>query len=566
LAERIPGNRKQEIFSQGAEAGGGGKMSEIILTHTGNQFYFSSLPFEKKDIAKKAGFSWNPDRRHWYTSDVDIAEKCRYYADESAISAIDSGRNKKTVEIESSRATDSSINIPVPENLSYLPYQRAGIAYAIDHKNCLIADEMGLGKTIQAIGLINAIPDIKNILVICPATLKLNWKREMEKWFVRPLKIEIANGDIPETDVLICNYDILKKHADALRSKTWDLMICDESHYLKNQKAQRTQLVFGGKEIKPILANRKIFLTGTPVLNRPIELHPLLRALNVEFAQNWTYYVKRYCNGSQTRWGWDVSGASHTDELGEKLRTSVMIRREKSQVLSELPAKTHQLITLSQNGCAAQIAKEQKAWIEHEEKTKELKANLAEMHKTGKTNTEEYRAAVQELRQAAMAGFTEISKLRHETAVKKIPHTVEIVSDAVESQGSVVVFAHHTDVLDGIIDGLRQAGHTAEKIDGSVPMEKRQQIVDDFQAGKINVFVGGFKAAGVGITLTRSSHVIFAELDWTPATIAQAEDRCHRIGQTNNVLVQHVVFDGSIDAMLAKKLIEKEEIIESIME
>jgi len=538
---------------------------EIILTHSDNQFYFLKLAIEDKGIAKDAGFRWDRDRRKWWTSDVDSAEKVREYADEKALTALETMKTAKATALEASRATDADAEVPVPDGLSYLPYQRAGIVYAVDHRNCLLADEMGLGKTIQAIGLINAIPEIANVLVICPASLKLNWKREMEKWLTRSLTMGIINSEIPATDIVICNYDIVKKHAEKLKSKTWDLMICDESHYLKNPKAQRTQSVLGGKDVSPIPATRKIFLTGTPVLNRPIELHPLLRALNVEWAKNWRQYVRRYCDGSETRWGWDVSGASNTGELGEKLRSTLMIRREKSQVLAELPEKTHQLITLSPNGCAAQIKKEQAAWEAHEEATKKHKEKIAKLRKEEKTDTEAYREAVQAMRQAALASFAEISKLRHETAVKKIPHAVELVTNAVESEGSIVVFSHHTDVLDGIVDGVRKAGYTAEKIDGSVPVEKRQQIVDDFQAGKINVFVGSIKAAGVGITLTKSSHVIFAELDWTPATIAQAEDRCHRIGQKNNVLVQHIVFDGSIDAMIAKKLVEKEEIIESIM-
>ena len=538
---------------------------EIILTHSDNQFYFLKLAIEDKGIAKDAGFRWDRDRRKWWTSDVDSAEKVREYADEKALTALETMKTAKATALEASRATDADAEVPVPDGLSYLPYQRAGIVYAVDHRNCLLADEMGLGKTIQAIGLINAIPEIANVLVICPASLKLSWKREMEKWLTRSLTMGIINSEIPATDIVICNYDIVKKHAEKLKSKTWDLMICDESHYLKNPKAQRTQSVLGGKDVSPIPATRKIFLTGTPVLNRPIELHPLLRALNVEWAKNWRQYVRRYCDGRETRWGWDVSGASNTGELGEKLRSTLMIRREKSQVLAELPEKTHQLITLSPNGCAAQIKKEQAAWEAHEEATKKHKEKIAKLRKEEKTDTEAYREAVQAMRQAALASFAEISKLRHETAVKKIPHAVELVTNAVESEGSIVVFSHHTDVLDGIVDGVRKAGYTAEKIDGSVPVEKRQQIVDDFQAGKINVFVGSIKAAGVGITLTKSSHVIFAELDWTPATIAQAEDRCHRIGQKNNVLVQHIVFDGSIDAMIAKKLVEKEEIIESIM-
>jgi SWI/SNF-related matrix-associated actin-dependent regulator 1 of chromatin subfamily A len=541
----------------------------------GEKSWVARSSYEERAIPKEAGFRWNPAQEVWWTDDAEKAKKLQMYADEETIASINKMLGQKIAAIENSRAVSSNLDIPVPEGLMYRPFQRAGIAYCNERKNSLIADEMGLGKTIQAIGFINLNPDIEKVLVICPATLKLNWKREMEKWLVSPFpflsrkrSIEVIDGSgfSEQSNIIIINYEMVRKYSKEIKSINWDLMICDESHYLKNPKAQRTQEILGYKEIPAITAKRKIFLTGTPVLNRPIELHPLLRSLEVEFARSWRYYVLRYCNGQETRYGWDVSGSCNTEELGKKLRETIMVRREKSQVLKELPEKTHQLITLAPDGFAPQINKEQKAWAKHEEKTKEMKDKIAELRNSGKTDTEEYRLAVQNLRAGALADFTEIAKLRHETAIKKLPSVVEMVSDAAENEGSVVVFAHHTDVLDGIVEGIRKAGFTAEKLDGSTSMEKRQQIVDDFQAGKINVFVGGMKAAGVGITLTKASHVIFAELDWTPATIAQAEDRLHRIGQINNVLVQHIVFDGSIDSMLAKKLIDKEEIIESILD
>jgi hypothetical protein len=151
---------------------------------------------------------------------------------------------------EASRRTSLDIALPAPEGLDYLPYQRAGIAYGLDHPNVLFADEMGLGKTIQAIGVCNADASLKSILILCPASLRLNWLREWKKWYVHPHRVCIAEGRLPPSDVVIVNYDVLKKHIHEIHARQWDALICDEAHYLKNYKAQRTKLVLGDRKTR----------------------------------------------------------------------------------------------------------------------------------------------------------------------------------------------------------------------------------------------------------------------------------------------------------------------------
>jgi SWI/SNF-related matrix-associated actin-dependent regulator 1 of chromatin subfamily A len=196
-------------------------------------------------------------------------------------SFISNAEAERTAALNASRATDAAVELPVPDGLSYLPYQRAGIAYALGHPSVLFGDEMGLGKTIQAIGIINSDPSIKRVLVICPASLKLNWRNELRKWLVREMSIGIAQGkEFPESDVVIINYDILTKHDPKIKAIEWDLVVCDEMHYLKSPDAQRTRAVIGfnskgkGKDVAPICGRRRIGLTGTPIPNRPIELFP----------------------------------------------------------------------------------------------------------------------------------------------------------------------------------------------------------------------------------------------------------------------------------------------------
>lgn len=522
--------------------------------------------FAEKDIPKNAKFRWDATNKYWWTDDPEKAELLNQYATPEALELIKDLHQKKVETLESSKATNAEIEIPKPEGLEYLPFQKAGIAYAKDKVNTLIADEMGLGKTIQAIGIINLDDSIKKALIICPASLRLNWKRELEKWLVRKYTIEIAGHDFPQSDIVIINYDILSKHHKEINAITWDIMICDESHYLKNPKAQRTQYVLGkwdkdsAKAIPAIDAKRKIFLTGTPILNRPIELWPIVKSAGV--IRNWKYYVERYCNAHYDRNGWDISGASNLEELQEKLRTTIMVRRLKKDVLTELPPKRRQVIELPANGADSAIKAENNLMRKIDERLAELRAK-AEIAKASDSD-EDYRNAVKALAEAELVAFTEMARVRHETAVAKIPYIIDHLKEMLESIDKVIVFAHHHDVINAIMENFNGM---AVSLTGETSLEERQQAVDSFQNNPdIKLFVGSIKAAGVGITLTAASTVVFAESDWVPGNITQAEDRSHRIGQTNSVLIQHLVLEGSLDAKMAKTIIEKQEIIEKALD
>lgn len=526
--------------------------------------------FSEKDIPKEAGFRWNPAQRRWETKEIERAMKLVAYADEHAAGLLLGALQKREAAVEASKATDANMSVPSPAGLDYMPFQKAGIAYAQARANVLIADEMGLGKTIQAIGVINSDETIKRVLVICPASLKINWKRELEKWLVRPLTVEIMNEVGPISDVWVVNYDILRKHHEALRGVTWDLIVIDECHYLKNPKAQRTAEVLGkwdkdpDKIISAIPARRRVFMTGTPVVNRPIELWPLLHALDKDnLGKSWKYYVTRYCDGHETRYGWDVSGASNLGELQEKLRATLMVRRLKKDVLTELPAKVRQVVELPANGCIALLKREQAVVEDYEVKTEEWR--LAVELSKASDNPEDYQEAVESLRRGASVAFEEISKARHQTAVAKVPMAIEFLKDIMETGQKVVIFAHHHDVINALYE---QIGRTsAVVLTGQTPQAERQAAVDRFQKDPgCLVFIGSIGAAGVGITLTASSHVVFVELDWVPGNVSQAEDRCHRIGQTNSVLVQHLVLDGSLDVRMAEILIEKQRIIDQALD
>lgn len=416
------------------------------------------------------------------------------------------------------------------------------------------------GKTIQALGMINSDPSIRSVLVICPASIKLNWQREAEKWLVRPMTIGIANGVFPTTDMVIINYDILAKHREAIFARRHDLLIADECHYVKNPKAQRTKLLLGSRrdKLEPIPARRRVFMTGTPIVNRPVELWPIVQALDPDdLGANFMKYTSRYCGAYRSKYGRVNTGASNLQELQQRLRTKFMVRRLKVDVLSELPPKRRQVIVLPQNGTTDLIDQENSVSRAVEA------ARVAVIEAEVGGNKAAYEAAVASLREAESVAFETMSTLRRLIAEAKVPHVIGHVQECLEATDKVVLFCHHLSVA----HALREAFPDCAYLTGETKIEDRQAAVDRFQSDpKCRVFVGGIKAAGVGITLTASSHVVFAELDWTPAGISQAEDRCHRIGQVDSVLVQHLVFDGSLDARIAKTVLEKQDVIDRALD
>jgi SWI/SNF-related matrix-associated actin-dependent regulator 1 of chromatin subfamily A len=509
--------------------------------------YIAVSQYEERAVPKMAGFRWHPARREWWTDDPTKAMQLIAHASPTVADAIRAGIAALHDSVAASSAHDADVEIPVPDGLAYLPFQRAGIAYAASRRATLIADEMGLGKTIEAIGLINQSTDIRTVLVVCPASLKINWQRELERWLVHPLTIGICNGTVPDVDILITNYEQLGK----VPPKDLDLLIVDEAHMVKNPRAQRTKLVTAwGKR-----ARRVILMTGSPIVNRPKELHSLLSILDAPAWPFWPY-VTRYCAAYQNRWGWDFSGASNLDELQYKLRSTLMVRRLKADVLTELPPKRRQLITLSSKGYSQSLKAEARIQeqVDQEREALELERDLAEAI----GDTEAYNRAVQALRQTSQAAFAEISRIRHETAVAKVPSVVEHVIGLLESVDKVVVMAYHHDVVDALCEELVWYGVVS--LTGRDSQTTRQHAVDTFQTDtNTRIFIGSIQAAGVGLTLTAAS-------TWVPGNVSQAEDRCHRIGQTDSVLVQHVVLDGSIDARLAQVLIDKQAVIDRVVD
>jgi SWI/SNF-related matrix-associated actin-dependent regulator 1 of chromatin subfamily A len=426
-------------------------------------------------------------------------------------------------------------------NLRYFSFQRAGIEFLASRTAALLADDMGLGKSIQVCGLLNLRTEIRRVLIVCPASLKTNWCRELDRWLLAPQRsIQIWNGDTqtPPADIVIINYDLLGRFENLLKSQPWDLIVFDEAHYLKSPNAQRTRLA----KSLCVCTPRKVLLTGTPLLNRPAELWSLLNLLAPARWPNYYAYAHRYCDPKQTQWGWDFRGASHLEELVAKLRGGgLILRRRKSEVLPQLPRVTRQVIVLSGTST---LLNELEQKLSRELGLSELPASL----------------------DPERVPFELISQIRRLTGEVKIGPAISFIEEQTgEYDAKVVLFAHHQNVLTALGDAFK---NRSTLITGQTQLKTRQEALDAFQTDpNIKYFIASTHAMGIGVTLTASSHVIFVEADWTPAVLEQAEARLHRIGQqSGSVLAQYLVLENSIDEKILTAVQAKLTVINQIIE
>jgi SNF2 family DNA or RNA helicase len=593
-------------------------------------------------------------RRFW-SSRVEDATKLKSYCLPPALEAMSQHLRKLT----ESRATDAKIVVPAPPGLSYRPYQRACVAYAVQRKDTWIGDDMGLGKTVEAIGFANYVRP-SSILIVAPVTLSLNWLEEATKWLCepyRPFVPKTSSSRVPdEANLVITNYEkvigrpvpvvlapigqvslsttaredldvdaavarcekkknrkivvvregsrytVVRNHADflamrrlgwatvpltvlpddrdprslktdkiyvdtplsaCLKARVWGLGIFDEAHALKNPDAQRSASVLGPGGLYE-RCKRTLFLTGTPVENRPVEMWPIASKLCPSRFGDWWDFARRYCGLHLERRGrgsvWVADGDTNHSELQQRLRTSILIRRTKEQVLKELPPKCRQLVVLEDEDVDWSRFPELRRWRERFEQNLDTGLAAIESSRT----MEEYQRAAKQLTTAEIP-FQEMSRFRHETAVAKLPaclrYTDEILASGLES---LVIFAHHTDdVLKKIHEHY---GAESCVIYGDTPPPKRMPIVHAFQEGKVRIFIGGLRAAGTGITLTRAWTAVFFESDWNPSVMRQAEDRLCRIGQKKMVQIIHPVLNGSLDANMVKVVLAKQRVVDRIVD
>lgn len=474
------------------------------------------------------------------------------------------------VDLSSARAADLDLE---GFGVELYDYQKAGVAYALQARRTFIADEPGLGKTFQAIATIEAAEAYPAVIVV-PATLKTNWQREFAMGVGDDRKVLIISGRNPvdpallaEADVVIVNYDILGDHVDALQGINPQAAVFDESHYLKNPKAARTvaaqSLADGVPDEGVILA-----LTGTPVTNKTVEFIPQLKILRrlQDIAPSEGKFKWEYCDPEQDGQYWKFDGASNSEELQRKLRQVCYVRRHKADVLEDLPAKTRQSTVIDlppaamkeyrkvEQNVAKYVADRLVEQLRAERGTNATAKGVLDAlnpkndryRELGFANKQEFEEWTRaKIRASAGAHLTQTTVLRRVAAKAKMDAATEWIENFQNDTGrKLIVFAHHVEVVDELANR-----YNAPKISGSVSMEDRQRAIDSFQGDpNTRVIVCNIRAAGVGITLTEASDVLFVEQDWTPAAMDQAEDRVHRIGQTaDKVTAHYLLAAGTID-------------------
>jgi len=427
---------------------------------------------------------------------------------------------------------------------------------------------MGLGKTIQAIGYMQLNPTYRT-LIICPASLKLNWQREIQNWMPKHGLIQILSGKKPKpiyknTQIVIINYDILPEWVVTILNWMPQLMITDEAHYYKNNKAKRTKAVMKlGKKVDKVIG-----LTGTPIENRPIELYNVIKLINPTIISSRFNFGKRYCNGHHDGFGWNFNGSSNVEELHELLASTIMIRRLKKDVLTELPDKQFSVVPIEMDNrkdydeAEADLVEFVKQQTETNMR-KELRDKLGDMADMVNIDEKQLKAA-KELKASKINQLTRIEHLKQLAANGKIKAAIDWCVDFIENDKKLIIFATHKKIVDEL---MQRFGKIAVKIDGSVTTAERQKAVDKFQNNpNTKIFVGNIDAAGVGLTLTAASDVAFIEFPWTPGKLNQAIDRAHRIGQKDTVNVHYLVAERTIDEDIIEILDKKTKVINGIID
>lgn len=438
-------------------------------------------------------------------------------------------------------------------------HQEDGIKFLLSRNGCILADDMGLGKSMQSI--IAAIESgAKKVLIVTTSSTKINWEREInvfcddttivdgKKW--NTSKFTIINFDIlknfhtlPPTKKLKIDEPSPALTRDMVNTG-FDLCIVDEAHNLKNNDSIR------GKIMVDLCVKHNIpkvwLLTGTPVANRPMDFFNLLKIIKSPIADNWKHYAVRYCDGKkffrtlkngQKKQIWLTDGASNLEELANKTK-NILLRRLKTDAI-DMPDKivTPMYHQLDRQGWKMY----EKLWEEYVEQKKLL----------GKRTNESQKDLV------------ELILLRQFIAKEAIQYTIEMVENAIEMGRKVIVFTSFSEELEIIANHF---GKIAVTHNGPMSATKKQHSVDQFQNNpKIKVFIGNIKSAGVGITLTEATVVIFNSFDWVPGNNEQAEDRAYRIGQNNDVNVYYQLFEDTISTRMWEMLRNKKDVISTIM-
>ncbi|MBF0421090.1 MAG: DEAD/DEAH box helicase [Magnetococcales bacterium] len=435
-------------------------------------------------------------------------------------------------------------------------YQRDGVRFLTEKEISGLFDPPGLGKTVMSIAACDTIK-AGNILVICPASARINWLREFLRFQKIQRKVAIIGSSIAKPascGVTICSFDLSVREEvfTKLMAMQFDVLIIDESHFLKSKEAKRTQAILGPKcNREGGLAERakRIYaLSGTPAPNNPSEIWPMAHALFPEAitrdgkVMSYLDFQNRFCTWRETEHGIQITGGRNLAELRQRL-APFCLRRKKEEVLHDLQPIRFETIPLSPEGAIKALRD-----IEDGPEGDAIRAVLKQASGSDK-----------------LSGIAlHVAELRRLTGLAKVQPTLSLVADELSSGlNKIVIFAHHREVIQRLEEGLEPFG--VASIHGGIRAAERQAAIDGFQNDpEIKVFIGQLTAAGTAISLVSSSNVLFVESSWTPGDNFQAAMRCHRIGQKNSVLVRFVTLAGSLDEWITEVIRRKTAVINEL--
>lgn len=557
---------------------------KLIYSKNHNMFLMS-CNFSQSKIPSSVGMKYNRKSKLWYTNDIYVAYKLVDYADDELKAKFIKYFDKKMDKLKDTYSFDSDIKIPKPENeFDFYNYQKAGVEYMLKHDFTLLADEMGLGKTPSAIGRINLMEDFYKVVIICPNSVKYNWKNEWETWSIhKNKKVCVYNSTNlkMDGDVIIINYEVLNsntnKKSEKFRDpskgkynsslvflnmmkqfKKIDYLIVDEAHRIKNSSANTTKNIMKLKKF----VDKGAFLTGTPILDKPDDIWNILKfcGLTGKFEKTKINFQKKYCGASFNRrfrrMENDMSKVSNAtlSELQIKLRENLMIRRLKRDVLPELPDKIRTIVPID----VPNAFKEQ--YMNSEISTFDVSSLFDDSSKSTDVNKD-----TPILKSLKPSLITELTTFRHEVGMAKVNSVVEFAKSILNQGEKIVIFAHHKNVIEAYEKKLESYG--CVKVYGGTKDYERQEAKQKFQTDKTtNVFIGNFRSASEGITLTKSNNLIMAEFDWIPAIMLQAEDRIHRISQESVCNIYYLCANETLDLYILNTIVKKIKIIDKVTE
>lgn len=411
-------------------------------------------------------------------------------------------------------------------------HQLEAASFLLDRKRAILADEMGAGKTMSAILAMNSLRGKR--LIVCPASLKLNWKKEIE--MVSSNNVKIIEGKKwikPQKDEwIIINYDVLKNHVNEIKKSNFKGVVFDEAHYCKSINNNG----YGGSKraryfIQVSNTIEHVFLlTGTPITNKTKDIFNLLKAMKHPLSKNFKDFAKEYCDPEFNGFGWNYDGSSNQEQLNKHLKP-YMLRRLKKDLI-ELPNKTRTFIPVD-----VDISK-------YKQKVKEY---MIKRDALGTKNEH----------------LVYLNAMRHILAKEKAKHTIKIAENITQQGNQVVIFTNYTYVVDELCKTFKDA----VTITGKDSKRKREEAIEKFQKGKVKMIVCNLISGGVGITLTNANTMLINDLDWNPSNHIQAEERIFRIGQESSVNINYIYSENTIDEkmtmMLEEKLININKIIDN---